>query len=514
MALRFSIILCSLLLLASCAQIGTLTGGDEDIFAPQPSNIVPAQETSNFTGNSVEFTFTEFVLLNNPQQNIFIVPADVKPSATLTKKTLTVSWGDSLKPNTTYVLYLNNAVKDVSEGNDSLMTYVFSTGATIDSLTYQTQVINSLTSEPVANCLVGLFENEMDKRPYYFARTNNFGEANFSFLKTGSYHVKAFKDDDKNMEMLPAEQMAFRSAVLSLDSSHVDSVPLRLFTPAVSKISSFTYLAPGCFSVGARFDLSQSQFTLNGKAITEENSRFITSDSLLIFHKIDTASSFQLIAKHSFSSDTLSLRVASKDKLVPLKLSTGKVDNSYGPHQEITFKLNDRISAIDTSKIKLFNTKDTSEIKIQAFTFEDNQFKIQFNRTDIKQVKVDFGVASILSENTSLLVTSSHLLNLKLEKDFGAIDVNLTGFETDLLVELYLGKEKVETIRTKEKHCRFENLIPGDYSFIVVDDKNNNGRWDTGNIKTLLQPERVYRFSTPSKVRANWEIEVELNANN
>jgi hypothetical protein len=48
----------------------------------------------------------------------------------------------------------------------------------------------------------------------------------------------------------------------------------------------------------------------------------------------------------------------------------------------------------------------------------------------------------------------------------------------------------------------------------VIDDKNNNGRWDTGDLKESIQPEQVYLFSTPSKVRANWEIEVELNANN
>lgn len=514
MALKYYLILFSVAFLAGCAQIGTLTGGEPDIFAPAPSSIEPIQGTINFSTNSVKFTFNEFVKLNNPQQNIFIVPADVKPTSTLSKKTLTVTWGDSLKPNTTYVLYLNNAVKDVSEGNDSLMTYVFSTGAIIDSLSYQTQVVNSLTNEPVANCLVGLFKNETDKRPYYFSRTTAFGEAVFNNLKTGTYFERAFKDDDKNMEMLPSEQMAFRSDALKLDSSQIDSIPLRLFTPAATKISTFTYLAPGCFGVGAKFDLSTTQFSLNGKAIPSENRQFITSDSLIIFNKMDTVYSFQLIANHTLSSDTLSLRVSSKDKLEPLKLSTGKLDNSYGPHQEITFKLNDRISAVDTSKIKIYNTKDTSEIKIQAFTFAGNELTIQFNRTDLKQVKIDFDVASIIAENASILSLSSHLLNIKLEKDFGAIDVKLTGFDADLLVELYLGKEKIELIRTEEKQCRFENLIPGDYSFIVIDDKNKNGRWDTGDIQESIQPEQIYRFSTPSKVRANWEIEVELNANN
>jgi len=106
------------------------------------------------------------------------------------------------------------------------------------------------------------------------------------------------------------------------------------------------------------------------------------------------------------------------------------------------------------------------------------------------------------------------LLTLTQAKDFGAIDLVLKGFDTNLLVDLYLGKEKVQSIRTKENQCRFENLIPGNYSFVVVNDENNNGRWDTGDFSSAIQPEQVYRFSTSSKVRANWEIEVELNANN
>jgi len=353
MALNYCLIFFSALLLASCAQVGTLTGGEEDVYAPAPNSIEPAQGIVNYTGNNVVFTFKEFVLLNNPLQNIFIVPADVKPIATLSKKTLTVSWGDSLKPNTTYVLYLNNAVKDVSEGNDSLMTYVFSTGPIIDSLTYQTKVIHSLTNEPVSNCLVGLYKNEGDKRPYYFARTNNFGEANFLYLKAGIYSVKAFKDDDKNMEMLQSEALAFRRELLLIDSSRIDSIPLRLFTPASKKIRSFSYEAPGHFTVGSEFELTSSELTLNGNKINATNSRFITTDSLSIFTKIDTISSFKLIAKHALSSDTLSLRLSSRDKIVPLKIISGKVDNTYGPHQTIFFKLNDQISSIDTSMISV-----------------------------------------------------------------------------------------------------------------------------------------------------------------
>lgn len=513
MALNYCLIVFSALLLASCAQVGTLTGGEKDVYAPAPSSIDPAQGIVNYSGNNIVFTFKEFVLLNNALQNIFIVPADVKPIATLSKKTLTVSWGDSLKPNTTYVLYLNNAVKDLSEGNDSLMTFVFSTGPIIDSLTYQTKVINTLTNEPVINCFVGLYKNESDKRPYYFARTDNFGEANFLYLKAGTYFVKAFKDDDKNMEILQNESLAFRSQLLHIDSSKIDSIPLRLFTPASKKIRSFSYQAPGCFVVGSDFDLTSSKLTLNGTKINTTNSRFISTDSLIIFTKIDSISSFQLIAEHAFSTDTLSLRLSARDKIVPLKIISGKLDNAYGPHQTVTFKLNDQISSIDTNMISVYNTKDTSIVKLDSITFKFNELYFHFNRAELKQIKIDFKAKSIIGYNASLNALSTHLLVLKQVKDYGVIDLILNGFDTNLLVDLYLGKEKVHRISTKENHYRFENLIPGDYSFVVIDDENNNGRWDTGDFPSALQPEHVYRFSSTSKVRANWEIEVELNAN-
>jgi hypothetical protein len=40
-----------------------------------------------------------------------------------------------LSKETTYAIYLNRTVKDVHEGNDTLITYVFSTGKWIDSIT-------------------------------------------------------------------------------------------------------------------------------------------------------------------------------------------------------------------------------------------------------------------------------------------------------------------------------------------------------------------------------------------
>ena len=63
------------------------------------------------------------------------------------KKTVTLTWEDTLENNTTYSIYLNETVQDITESNDSLMVFVFSTGDYIDSLSYQVKVIDAFTSQ-------------------------------------------------------------------------------------------------------------------------------------------------------------------------------------------------------------------------------------------------------------------------------------------------------------------------------------------------------------------------------
>jgi hypothetical protein len=44
-------------------------------------------------------------------------------------------------------------------------------------------------------------------------------------------------------------------------------------------------------------------------------------------------------------------------------------------------------------------------------------------------------------------------------------------------------------------------------------DNNQNGMWDPINVKEQKKAEIMIYFSTPVKVRANWEVETELEIN-
>ncbi|HUM47683.1 MAG TPA: hypothetical protein PLD84_12210, partial [Chitinophagales bacterium] len=58
---------------------------------------------------------------------------------------------------------------------------------------------------------------------------------------------------------------------------------------------------------------------------------------------------------------------------------------------------------------------------------------------------------------------------------------------------------------------KFLSLRPGNYSLKVIEDLNNNNRWDTGNYWKQLQPEKIYNYTDEITLRANWDLDVEMS---
>jgi len=51
----------------------------------------------------------------------------------------------------------------------------------------------------------------------------------------------------------------------------------------------------------------------------------------------------------------------------------------------------------------------------------------------------------------------------------------------------------------------YKNYLTGKYNVKVIYDDNNNGKWDSGNVKQKQQPENIWIDETPITLRANWE---------
>jgi hypothetical protein len=63
---------------------------------------------------------------------------------------------------------------------------------------------------------------------------------------------------------------------------------------------------------------------------------------------------------------------------------------------------------------------------------------------------------------------------------------------------------------------RFEFVTPGDIMLRVVEDMNGNGKWDTGDMVLMRQPERTEIFKNEEGLevittKENWEYDLEVN---
>lgn len=143
------------LVLASCANIVTPTGGDKDVTPPAVVVSEPLNKTLNFTSSSIRISFSEFVKLSDFANQFIISPLmDNPPEIKEKGKTIVLSFKDKLQPQTTYTLYFGKSIIDITEGNAlTNYQYVFSTGSTMDSLTIRGTLKNAFDLKPEAGVL-------------------------------------------------------------------------------------------------------------------------------------------------------------------------------------------------------------------------------------------------------------------------------------------------------------------------------------------------------------------------
>lgn len=506
MAIRCFIIC---LLLVACAQIKPLEGGPRDEKAPVPMSIVPANETINFSGQAIAMVFDEYVKLNNPNQTISIIPNDATIKAELQDKTLLLYWEEQLRDSTTYSIFLNKTVTDITESNDSIMQLVFSTGPFIDSLSYTTFIVDAKDGQPKSNVVVGLFEHPDSLKPVYFAQADNQGKAKLNYLKDGEYYLRAFDDFSKQGKIGKNDAVAFREAAVRPDTNFVDSLPLRMFSRLPNPdVTTFNYNAPGTFVVGANRSLEHAEIRLNGNEIPQNKIKFIEKDSLLLVVRPGEENPVVLTVTTDEWTDTVRTRIP-QTRTKSQKIVSPKTDYISG--QPVVFSISDLIDAADTSFISIFNLTDSTEIKNYTYEVKHvNELHLMLPDFEAEKIKITLNPGALTATEGWNFFPFEQIFTKRNEKEFGILNVKID-YGEPIVLEMLLKNAVVRKETVKESTTlRFEQLEPGEYTFRIIVDKNENGQWDTGDFEKKIQPEEIHLFSTPTKARANWEIDVEL----
>lgn len=513
--------------LAQCANRGNPSGGPEDVTPPRLLRASPDNFSTEFDSKVIKLSFDEFIKLNDIQKQLVISPPLkykplIQPQGGASKEII-ITIKDTLLPNTTYTINFGQSVVDNNESNPlPFLTYVFSTGTYIDSLSLGGIVkdaYNRNADDFISVMLYALDSSFADSTiytlpPKYITNTlDSTPVFELKNLKEGAYRLIAVKDKGSNNYYDPNDdKIGFveDTIVLPTDSLYV----LSLFEEEpeyYSAVPSFAAKNKIIFGYKGKAD----EIKINTLSPLPDSVR------TLIRKNPETDTLNYWITKNSLDSILFTVEHLPTQKIDSYTVRTRKLDldsllltpSSRGPlTPEGQFYLQGTTPIVEV---------DTSLIKFQVSDSLPQPYSIRLDSTENK-IWFDFPVEPNSGYNLEIypsaitdffgMVNDSLEYRLKSDSyaDYGNMTILVKGnVQYPILVELLdkNGNMVQQQYNTEEKPLEFRLLDPGNYGIRVIFDENGNGKWDTGNYKELRQAEPVKYYPQMIEIRANWERE-------
>lgn len=453
----------SIFIATACANQGAPSGGPYDMTPPKVLRFNPDNRAININTNKIKISFDENIKLAD--LNKIIVSPLQKEEAVIEAngKDITIRLKDTIKENTTYAIYFDDAIVDYNEDNPiEDFYYSFSTGNKIDSMRILGFVLDAENLEPIADMSVGAFfaNNDFrdsivfDKRYEYATKTNKVGRFSFYALPDSVYRIFAIGDTDRDAKYNPQGE-SFASLAKTLKTSLLDSIKIdtlrrdsivRRDTIHIDSIykRDFTYYYPNDVVLLA-YKAENKQ-----KGISSSKMLDTTKISIEFFESLDTIPNIKLINQKGIK-DSLYIADINENKATYYLLdkSLYSLDSlEFTLQHNVTDSLLNITNKLDT--IKFFRPRiknDNSE--------RDSTFSIEFKQS------------SSIYQNTILdtlyLLSKQPILNLDKSKINFEIAKNDTVYEA--------------------------------YPFSLIKDKNNVLRY---NIDTKIEEDKKYRLRIDS----------------
>ena len=552
----------------------SLSGGPKDTIPPVVLKEFPAYDATDVSVKRIEITFNEYVKIKDAKSFIVSPPLKSSPIITTRGKRVIVQFDSTLNENTTYLFDFGNSIVDLNESNPlGDYRLRFSTGDIIDSLHISGLARHAFTFDSVKNMKVMLYKSDVDSLPFTttpdaVAHVSNRGFFVAEALKNQPYRVIAIEDKNNNNIYDAGEMVGFIDSMImplnfSADtmtvgayerdtSSAFDHLPLiRIFQENINKqylndykreqerkiILSFAQRNP---EIRSMIFYSNDSVALDSTKIISEKTFFgdtitywFTHDSIpakmygkIVYMRPDTT------GKDAPTETTIRFKDFIKIETTSRKSRRGEEQKEETPKLQIATKVNETL-VMEIGFELIFNaplTKINRE-KINLYEFDDegkNPKKVSFSLTadtanlciyKFQANKWESGLAYDVEFLTGAFSDIYNLENDSVRKriqtpnidKFSILELNFKNTENNYIIQLLRNKKVVQTKQINyDGAVKFSFIEPDMYSIRIIEDKNNNGRWDTGSLQQRLQPERVkmYRFEDGKNsinLRQGWE---------
>ncbi|MEZ5013920.1 MAG: Ig-like domain-containing domain [Chitinophagales bacterium] len=534
-----------LIIFYSCANQVTPSGGDKDTTPPVAIAFVPDTNSTFFSAKKIEITFDEFIQLNDAFNQISISPPlDENPNYTLKGKKVTITIPGALKEETTYTINFGQAIKDTHEGNIlNNFTYVFSTGAVLDSIQVSGTVRVVQSGKPSADTYVLLYLDPTDSsfttsRPYYFAKTDKNGNFLIRNIKEGKYGLYAVEDKNFNYYYdLPNESIAFSDTLLQV-VNNVSGASLRLFSENKAAQNLTETKSPGYGTSKLVFSKPATDVGIIYTGPDSTGQTFIYNaigDTVYYFNPDKTVTSHTFTIRYDTTvlQKEIELKSFPEDTVLQKKYfpfisnipAPGKSNNAapysiFDLNREIILRNEHPIVAIKAAAFHLtVDSLDTIPCIPYIDSTDARILHIPYpaKPANIYTLHIDRGAATDLF---GLRSDSLHAyFKTRNAEDYGTLILQIKNtYGSGILFELHADalvfdhSEYIDAASFKNADStytlRIPYLLPGKYTMRATVDTDGNKKWTSGDLKTKTQPEMILYFPQEQTLRANWENEI------
>jgi uncharacterized protein (DUF2141 family) len=464
--------------IGGCANIVPPGGGDKDITPPVLRSVTPADSGLNTRPRKIELQFDEYVQLSDAQTQIQISPLLPFPlTVTSINKHVTITLPDTLLLDaTTYRITFGNAIRDLHEGNIyNGGSYTFSTGAYFDSLSISGTVHNALTGQHDTSALVLLYLAKdgdsavVRKRPLYVTHTDASGNFLFKGLPERSFNIYALHDLNGNLTFDGGKEwIAFHANTITPASSDTDKIDLHTFPESHNDTAKAT-TGPGRLAIGS-------------------NNPFAAIASVPP-------------GTYKVGADTSTPAKRTQDITQPLTITFGRrlLGNI---NQGRIFLATDSAGATVEAPVNI--TQDTSGLVYSLNTTwqEDALYTLRLQK--------GFAVDS----NGNDLLPGRYTFRTKRDDDYGKLRIHLPSkyYGPSHILQVATDHDTIYQKPVTDSNIALLRIAPGVYSMRIIEDKNQNGRWDAGDLFLRRQPEVVIPYNGTVNLKAGWEQQIDFEA--
>ena len=210
------------------------------------------------------------------------------------------------------------------------------------------------------------------------------------------------------------------------------------------------------------------------------------------------------------------------ETIEPEKIAFLKMDvdapSAFDVNRNIALSFEEPVSRIDTSAIHLNVKVDTLWVETPFLFVADSllprkyEILAEWEPEKEYQLKIDSAaVVGLYGLHTNKV---EQTLKVKKLDEYGTLLFNLEEAPSTSVVELLDNGGKVlrQQRISPENTADFYYLAPNTKYYVrLFNDRNGNGKWDTGNVEKGAQPEEVYYFPKVWEMKANFEFEETWN---